>query len=43
MNLLLDTHTLLWLVSKPSDVDASALAVIADPNTNVWAGAVRSG
>ena len=36
MNVLLDTHTLLWLVSTPSDVDASALAVIADPNTNVW-------
>jgi PIN domain nuclease of toxin-antitoxin system len=36
VNVLLDTHTLLWLVSTPSDVDASALAVIADPNTNVW-------
>jgi PIN domain nuclease of toxin-antitoxin system len=36
VNVLLDTHTLLWLVSTPSDVDASALAVISDPNTNVW-------
>jgi PIN domain nuclease of toxin-antitoxin system len=36
VNVLLDTHTLLWLASTPSDVDASALAVIADPNTNVW-------
>jgi PIN domain nuclease of toxin-antitoxin system len=36
VNVLLDTHTLLWLVSTPSDVDASALAVIADPDTNVW-------
>ena len=36
MNVLLDTNTLLWLVSTPSDVDASALAVIADPDTNVW-------
>jgi PIN domain nuclease of toxin-antitoxin system len=36
VNVLLDTHTLLWLVSTPSDVDASALAVLADPNTNVW-------
>jgi PIN domain nuclease of toxin-antitoxin system len=36
VNVLLDTHTLLWLVSTPSDVEASALAVIADPNTNVW-------
>ena len=36
MNVLLDTHTLLWLVSTPSDVEASALAVIADSDTNVW-------
>jgi len=36
VNVLLDTHTLLWLVSTPSDVDASALAVIADSHTNVW-------
>ncbi|ULN48212.1 type II toxin-antitoxin system VapC family toxin [Mycolicibacterium goodii] len=36
MNVLLDTHTLLWLVSTPSDVDPSALAVLADPNTNLW-------
>jgi PIN domain nuclease of toxin-antitoxin system len=36
VNVLLDTHTLLWLVSTPSDVDASALAVLADPNTNLW-------
>jgi PIN domain nuclease of toxin-antitoxin system len=36
VNVLLDTHTLLWLVSTPSDVDASALAVLADPKTNVW-------
>jgi PIN domain nuclease of toxin-antitoxin system len=36
VNVLLDTHTLLWLVSTPSHVDASALAVLADPNTEVW-------
>ncbi|MEE6177229.1 type II toxin-antitoxin system VapC family toxin [Mycobacterium sp. 050134] len=36
MNVLLDTHTLLWLVSTPSDVDTSALAIISDPNTSVW-------
>jgi len=36
VNVLLDTHTLLWLASTPSEVDASTLAVIADPNTNVW-------
>jgi PIN domain nuclease of toxin-antitoxin system len=36
VNVLLDTNTLLWLVSTPSGVDASALAVIADPNTNLW-------
>jgi PIN domain nuclease of toxin-antitoxin system len=36
VNVLLDTHTLLWLVSTPSDVDASALAVLTDPNTSLW-------
>jgi PIN domain nuclease of toxin-antitoxin system len=36
VNVLLDTHTLLWLVSTPSEVDASAMAVLADPNTNLW-------
>lgn len=36
MNVLLDTHTLLWLVSTPSDVDASALVVLTDPNTALW-------
>jgi PIN domain nuclease of toxin-antitoxin system len=36
VNVLLDTHILLWLVSTPTDVDAGALAVIADPNTTVW-------
>ena len=36
VNVLLDTHTLLRLVSTPSDVDASALTVVSDPNTNVW-------
>jgi PIN domain nuclease of toxin-antitoxin system len=35
VNVLLDTHTLLWLASTPSELDASALAIIADPNTNV--------
>jgi PIN domain nuclease of toxin-antitoxin system len=36
VNVVLDTHTLLWLVSTPSHVDASALAIISDPNTSVW-------
>nr|WP_255497340.1 MULTISPECIES: type II toxin-antitoxin system VapC family toxin [unclassified Mycolicibacterium] len=33
---MLDTHTLLWLTSAPSEVDTAALAIIADPNTSVW-------
>jgi PIN domain nuclease of toxin-antitoxin system len=36
VNVLLDTHTLLWLVSAPSDVEESALAAIADPSNTVW-------
>lgn len=36
MNVLLDTHTLLWLVSNPANVDADTLAILADPATSVW-------
>lgn len=36
MNVLLDTHTLLWLVSEPSNVAANTLAVLTDPATSVW-------
>jgi PIN domain nuclease of toxin-antitoxin system len=42
VNVLLDTHTLLWLVSTPSEVDASAMAVLADPNTNLWVAAASA-
>ena len=36
MNVLLDTHALLWLVSDPSRVDADALAILADSATTMW-------
>jgi PIN domain nuclease of toxin-antitoxin system len=36
VNILLDTHILLWLVSKPSSLSKDALAVLSDPGTNVW-------
>ena len=36
MNLLLDTHTLLWLVSDPSRVHKDTLAILSDPGTSVW-------
>lgn len=36
MNVLLDTHILLWLVSNPSQVAASALTVLSSPETNLW-------
>ncbi|QZA07088.1 type II toxin-antitoxin system VapC family toxin [Mycolicibacter heraklionensis] len=36
MNILLDTHTLLWLVSKPSHLEAEALAILSDPGTSIW-------
>lgn len=36
MNILLDTHTLLWLVSNPSNLDSDALTVLSDPDTSVW-------
>lgn len=36
MNVLLDTHILLWLVSTPSNLEASALTVLSSPDSNVW-------
>ena len=35
MNILLDTHTLLWLVSQPSAVDSEVLDQLADPASTV--------
>lgn len=35
MNILLDTHTLLWLVSQPTAVDPEVLSRLADPATSV--------
>jgi PIN domain nuclease of toxin-antitoxin system len=36
VNVLLDTHTLLWLVSSPAELEPSALAVLSNPDTNTW-------
>lgn len=36
MNVLLDTHTLLWLVSTPYDIDPATLATLADADTHLW-------
>lgn len=36
MNILLDTHTLLWLVSDPSKLEPAALEILSLPGTNVW-------
>ncbi len=42
MNVLLDTHTLLCLVSSPSTVDSTALDVLARPETSLWATAASA-
>lgn len=36
MNVLLDTRTLLWLVSDPAVIDPAALEVLSDPLTAVF-------
>jgi PIN domain nuclease of toxin-antitoxin system len=36
MNVLLDTHTLLWLVSQPGALDPAALEALSQPSTAVW-------
>ncbi|MFB1298500.1 type II toxin-antitoxin system VapC family toxin [Mycobacterium sp. pW049] len=42
MNILLDTHTLLWLLREPTTVDPGALAHLADPSTTVWVSAASA-
>jgi PIN domain nuclease of toxin-antitoxin system len=36
LNVLLDTHILLWLVSQPSQLDSAALELLTEPATNIW-------
>lgn len=36
VNVLLDTHTLLWLVSTPAELAPAALDILARPETTVW-------
>src|SRR5437588_7673414 len=36
MKLLLDTHTLIWWDSDPSQLSAVALAALRDPANEVW-------
>jgi hypothetical protein len=36
MNVLLDTHILLWLVSAPSKIEDSALTALSSPDNTVW-------
>jgi PIN domain nuclease of toxin-antitoxin system len=36
VNVLLDTHALLWLVSSPTELEPSALAALSNPDTHIW-------
>ncbi len=42
MNILLDTHPLLWLVSKPAGVAAETLGILTEPRTSVWISAASA-
>jgi PIN domain nuclease of toxin-antitoxin system len=42
VNILLDTHTLLWLVSSPTEIGAPAMAVLSNPDTDVWVSAASA-
>lgn len=42
MNVLLDTHALLWLVSDPSRVSAPTLAALASSETTLWVSAASA-
>lgn len=36
MNLLLDTHLLLWAAFRPDRLSRDAAAMIADPGNRLW-------
>ena len=42
MNILLDTHTLLWLVSHPTTLDPEVVGRLAEPATSVWVSAASA-
>lgn len=42
MNILLDTHTLLWLLTEPTTLDPEALTHLSDPATSVWVSAASA-
>ncbi len=42
MNVLVDTHVLLWLFSDPARVDPVALAVLSDPENSLWVSAASA-
>ena len=42
MNLLLDTHALLWAVSEPQRLAPRAAALIIDPGNSVYVSAVNT-
>lgn len=42
MNILVDTHTLLWLLREPTTLDPEALAPLTDPATSVWVSAASA-
>lgn len=42
MDLLLDSHVLVWWADDPSQLSAEAAAAIADPLNDVWASSVSA-
>ena len=42
INYLLDTHTLLWLLMSPNDIEASALDELAEKKNTLWVSAVSA-
>lgn len=42
VKVLLDTHTLLRLLSSPSELEPSALAILSNPDTKLWVSAASA-
>jgi PIN domain nuclease of toxin-antitoxin system len=42
VNILLDTHTLLWLLSRPNTLDSAVLGQLTDPSASLWVSAASA-
>jgi PIN domain nuclease of toxin-antitoxin system len=42
MNVLLDTHTLIWLLRDPAEIDSEVVEHLSDPSVGLWVSAASA-